>query len=102
MKPKTATSLIRNVLEWIFTLVEIVLFVRLILLLVNVVFNFSQTRIGRLINEGAFFERLTDISPYNIAIQIAIIVVAVIMLSNLKKSKSNTGETETSEDNEHS
>jgi hypothetical protein len=74
--------------------------VRLAITLFNLVFNFSGTPIGRLINEGAFFEQINHISPTNIAIQIAIIVVVVTILIISKKTKRKSDEKSTSGNNE--
>lgn len=89
MKTKQSTLLFTNVLRWIFTILAITLFVRLVFMLFNLVFNFGGTPIGRLMNQGVFLERISDLNPYRIVLQIGIVVAIVVVFIVLKRAGRN-------------
>jgi hypothetical protein len=84
MKMKPSILLFTNVLRWIFTILAMTLFARLVFSLFNLVFNFEGTPIGRLVNQGVFLERISDLNPYRIALQSGIVVAIVVVLVVLK------------------
>lgn len=80
---------IKEISKWILTVVAFVLFVRLAMKLFNMLFSFSETPIGRLVQNGTFLERFSDINPFKLVVQtaITIVIVAVIISVNKKKKK---------------
>jgi lipoprotein signal peptidase len=88
---KQSDSTGKKILMWILTLVGIVLFARLLTTLLNLAFNFSNTPIGRCLDEGLSFNFLSDLSLKNIVIQLAIIAVVVTLFIVSKKSSKNHG-----------
>lgn len=87
MSKNESDSRIETVFEWVVAIIGIVLLARLAYLLFNLVFNFSETPLGRRLAEGTPIEFLLNLSPRAILIQIAIFVViaTVLVLSNREK-----------------
>ncbi len=84
MRTKQLALLFTNVLRWIFTILALTLFARLVFMLFNLVFNFAGTPIGRLVNQGSFLKRISDLDPYRIALQIGVVVAIVVVFIVLK------------------
>lgn len=84
---KQADSLGKKVLMWILTIIGVVLLARLLITLSNLAFNFSDTPIGRRLDEGLSFNFLSDISFKNVVLQLSIIAVVVALFVISRRSK---------------
>jgi hypothetical protein len=84
--PDKPDSTVKNVFVLLATIIGAVLFVRLLILIFNLAFNFSETALGRKVEEGWSFDVFSDISPRSIFIQTVIITVVVVVFA-LRKSK---------------
>ncbi|MCB0078531.1 MAG: hypothetical protein KDD73_14045 [Anaerolineales bacterium] len=94
MKRRTNRNFTDEVLRWVVTIIGVVLLVRLAFTLLNLVFNFSATPLGRLLNEGELFARMTDVSPHGVARQIVILVLIAIVVGVAQRTKREPGEDE--------
>jgi hypothetical protein len=92
---KQPDSLGKKVLLWILTIIGVVLFARLLLLLFNLAFNFSDTAIGRRLDEGLSFNFLSNIGAKGAVIQLAVIgIVAALFIASRKSRKKPSKEHE--------
>lgn len=88
MDTNQSNSLSKTIFEWVFTIIAVVLLARLAFVLINLVFNFSETPPGRRLAEGPPFEFLTSVSPKAILIQIVIfVVIATILVASKREEK---------------
>jgi hypothetical protein len=86
MKLNHNRSIIADVLRWAFTLIGVVLAVRLVLTLFNLLFNFWATPLGRLLSEGELLARIADASPLGIARQLGVILVIATVIVIAKRA----------------
>jgi hypothetical protein len=100
MKSSQPESLIGTFVKWVLTIVGAVLLVRLVILVLNVAFNFWSTPLGRLIAEGAFLDRMSDMNFSKIAVQAAIVLAIAAVLTIVESANSNKGGASAEESNE--
>jgi hypothetical protein len=79
---KRAGSTSREVLKWIFTILAVVMLARLVL----VAFRFTGIAFNW-IRDGGLLERLSDLDPWKLALNIIILVAVAILLARSERPK---------------